>query len=83
MKTGYLTPINGARKKAKSAFYYSLYFKLLGRKIDEYYILLENKYNIDEKGFLISVFIKTKRIFSQRAFEASRVNYIVQDSNRE
>jgi Tc5 transposase DNA-binding domain len=42
LRTGYLTPINGARKKAESAFYYSLYFKLLERKIDEYYILPEN-----------------------------------------
>jgi len=42
LKTGYLTPINGIRKKAKSAFYYSLYFKLLERKINKYHILLEN-----------------------------------------
>ena len=40
--------------------YYSLYFKLLSRKIAEYNILLENIYNIDEKGFLFGFFIKIK-----------------------
>ena len=38
---------------------------------------------MDEKGFLIGTLIKAKRIFSQRAFEASRVDNIVQDGNRE
>jgi hypothetical protein len=36
LKTGYLSPINTIRKKADSALYYSLYFKLIGRKIAEY-----------------------------------------------
>jgi hypothetical protein len=38
---------------------------------------------MDEKGFLIGALIKAKRIFSWRAFKAGRVNYIVQDGNRE
>ena len=83
LRTSYLTPINSARKKAESAFYYSLYFKLLERKIDEYHILPKNQYNMDEKGFLISALIKARRIFSQRAFEAGRVDYMVQDGSRE
>ena len=83
LRTGYLTSINGARKKAESAFYYSLYFKLLKRKIDEYHILPENQYNMDEKEFLIGVLTKARRIFSWRAFEAGRVDYMVQDGSRE
>ena len=41
------------KKKADLALYYSLYFKLFGRKIQEYEIQLGNMYNMDEKGFLI------------------------------
>ena len=53
LKLGYLALINILRKKANSALYYSLYFKLLGRKIAEYNILPKNIYNIDKKGYLI------------------------------
>ena len=42
LKSGYLPPIDIARKKADSALYYSLYFELLGRKIAEYNIQPEN-----------------------------------------
>ena len=38
LKTGYLSPINTVRKKANSALYYSLYFKLIGRKLAKYNI---------------------------------------------
>ena len=53
IRAGYLTPINKAKKKADSALYYSLYFKLLGCKIKEYNIQPGDTYNIDKKGFLI------------------------------
>lgn len=77
LKTSYLTPINGARKRAESVFYYKLYFESLERKITEYYILSENQYNINEKGFLINTLIKARRIFSRRVYKADRVNYII------
>ena len=54
LKSGYLTTIDAARKKADSAYYYSLYFELMARKIAEYDIQPHNKYNMDEKGFLLS-----------------------------
>jgi len=76
LKSGYLAPIDIARKKADSALYYSLYFELLGRKIAEYDILPENTYNMDEKGFLIGYLKKSRRIFSKSAFNSSRVNNI-------
>jgi Tc5 transposase DNA-binding domain len=53
LKSGYLTPIDGARKKAESVYYYSLYYELLERKIKEYNVQPQNMYNMDEKGFLI------------------------------
>ena len=51
MKSGYLTPIDSQRKKADSAFYYSLYFELMARKIAQCDIQPHNMYNMDEKGF--------------------------------
>ena len=83
LQTGYLLPIDAARKKADSVLYYSLYFKLLGRKITEYNIQLENMYNIDEKGFLIGFLKKVKRVFSKDAFTKGRVQNVSQDGNRE
>jgi hypothetical protein len=32
---------------------------------------------MDEKGFLIGALTKARRIFSRRAFEAGRVDYII------
>lgn len=37
LKTAYLTPIDGIHKKAKSTFYFSLYFNLLERKLGQYH----------------------------------------------
>jgi len=76
LKLGYLALINIARKKANLVLYYSLYFKLLGRKIAEYNILPKNTYNMDEKGFLIGYLKKLRRIFSKSAFNSSRVNNV-------
>jgi len=83
LKLGYLPPINIARKKADSALYYSLYFKLLSRKIAKYNILPENIYNMDEKGLLIGFLIKLQRVFSKKAFNDGRIKNISQDGNRE
>ena len=76
LKLEYLTLINILQKKADSALYYSLYFKLLGRKIAEYNKLPKNMYNIDKKGFLIGYLKKLRRVFSKIAFNSSRVNNI-------
>ena len=40
-----------------------LYFKLLKRKMEEYKINPQLIYNMDEKGFLIKILLKMKRIF--------------------
>ena len=53
------------RKRADSTFKYTLYFKLLKRKIKEYKINPQLIYNIDKKGFLIKVLLKMKKIFSK------------------
>ena len=44
---------------------YKLYFKLLEDKIKEYNINASNMYNIDKKGFIISITSRLKHIFSK------------------
>jgi hypothetical protein len=83
LKSGYLTSIDGARKKAESVYHYSLYYELLARKMKEYDIQAQNMYNMDEKGFLIGQLSKVRRVFTRNAYEAGRVKHVMQDGNRE
>jgi mannose/fructose/N-acetylgalactosamine-specific phosphotransferase system component IID len=41
----------------------------MGRKIKEYDVQPENMYNMDEKGFLIGILPKGKRIFSRQQYK--------------
>jgi hypothetical protein len=40
-------------------------------------------YNIDEKGFIIRVEGKSKRVFSKQVWEKGEYKALVQDGNRE
>ena len=71
------------RARADSAFKYTLYFELLRKKLEQYEVEPQNIYNIDEKGFLIGILSKMKRIFSRRRYEAGEIKQIIQDRNRE
>lgn len=75
--------IDNKRHKADSAFKYALYFKLLDDKIKQYNIAPSNIYNMDEKGFLIGVVSKMKRVFSRRQYDQGGVKQVLQDGNRE
>ena len=57
------------RKRADSAFKYLLYFKLLRRKIKQYKVDPRHIYNMDKKGFLISILLRIKWIFSKRRYK--------------
>ena len=71
------------RSRADSAFKYKLYFELMKRKIQQYNIEPRLQYNMDEKGFLIGVLSKMKRVFSRRRYEEGGIKQIVQSGNRE
>ena len=71
------------RSRADSAFKYSLYFELLRKKIEQYEVELQHIYNMDEKGFLIGILSKMKRIFSRRRYKEGSIKQIIQDGNRE
>ncbi|KAF2819464.1 hypothetical protein CC86DRAFT_307454, partial [Ophiobolus disseminans] len=60
------TPMDAVRYAADSHHKYELYFNFLYSKIKEYNIQLENSYNIDEKGFMMGVIRRAKRLFSRR-----------------
>ena len=79
----YTTGIDSQRKRADSAYKYSLYFELMAKKLKEYDIRPEDMYNMDEKGFLIGVLSKGKRIFSRSKLERGGFKQRLQDENRE
>lgn len=48
---------------------YEAYFKLLYSKIEEYGIEPRHTYNMDEKGFLLGIIGRLKRIFDRALYE--------------
>jgi hypothetical protein len=71
------------RHQADSRAKYSLYFDLLGDKITHYSIDPRHTYNMDEKGFLIGITGRSKRIFSRKMWERKEVRAAIQDGSRE
>ena len=75
--------IDNNRHKADSAEKYKLFFELLEQKIEQYNIQPQHMYNMDEKGFLIGILSKMKRIFTRRRYESGEAKNQLQDGNRE
>ena len=65
------------RSRADSAFKYTLYFELLRKKIEQYEVEPQHIYNMDEKGFLVGILSKMKRIFSRRRYEEGSIKQII------
>ena len=63
--------------RADSAFKYTLYFKLLREKIEQYKVEPQYIYNIDEKGFLVKILLKIKRIFSRKRYKEGLIKQII------
>ena len=51
--------------------------------MDEHYITTDDIWNVDEKGFLIGIGLKMRRIMSQKAYKEGRCRQSTQDGNRE
>jgi hypothetical protein len=58
--------INRDRHKADNIDQYYNYFRLIHDKIEKYNVEPQNIYNIDEKGFLLRVTSRSKRVFSKQ-----------------
>ncbi|EEA22190.1 pogo transposable element, putative [Talaromyces marneffei ATCC 18224] len=79
----YSKGLDSDRKKADSAYKYTLYFELIGRKIEQYNLTPDQIYNMDEKGFMLGVSTKERRIFTRRKYEQGGYKQHLQDGNRE
>jgi hypothetical protein len=77
------TGIDNSRHKADSGVKYSLYFSLLEAKLRQYSVEPRQIYNMDEKGFMLGVVSRSKRIFSRASYETGRRRSLIQDGNRE
>jgi hypothetical protein len=75
--------IDRLRHQADSWYKYFKYFELLHAKMVEYNILPRNSYNMDEKGFLVGVTGRSKRVFSKGQWERKEVKDTLQDGSRE
>jgi hypothetical protein len=75
--------IDASRHNADSRAKYSLYFDLLQQKISEYSIESRHTYNMDEKGFLLGITTRSKRIFSRQLYKSKEVRQAIQDGSRE
>ena len=76
-------PMDQKRHKADSATKYRLYFELLHNKMKEYNIQPSHIFNMDEKGFLLGILGRSKRIFSKRQYERGGVVSSLQAGSRE
>jgi hypothetical protein len=52
-------------------------------KIDQYHVLPQNIYNMDEKGMMIGKLKEHKRIFTQASLENGRILGVCEDGNRD
>ncbi|KAJ6436785.1 DDE superfamily endonuclease, CENP-B-like protein [Purpureocillium lavendulum] len=71
-----------SRKRADNASRYKAYFELIRTKIEQYNILPCNTYNVDEKGFLLGVINRTKRVFALSVKKQGKLLGAAQDGNR-
>jgi hypothetical protein len=71
--------IDSNRHNANSRAKYKLYFDLLHSKMLQYDIQPHNTYNMDEKGFMIGVTMRSKQVFSQRQWDRKEVRAVLQD----
>jgi hypothetical protein len=78
----YLCGFDLSRKKADNYWLVNNYFELVQKKRNQYNYLPGNIYNMDEKGFLIGILQKTRRIFSKTWQKQGKLQGTAQDGNR-
>jgi hypothetical protein len=71
------------RHKADSGVKYQAYFTYWHAKMKEYDIKPGNMYNMDEKGFMLGVTSRSKRVFSREMWEQGKLQSNLQDGSRE
>ena len=79
----YLDSLDLNRHEADSVASFERYFSVVGKKVEEYNILPENNYNMDEKGFLLGRITKAKRVFPKHLKASGKLLAAGQDGSRE
>ena len=79
----YLDSLDLNRHEADSVASFERYFSVVGKKVEEYNILPENTYNMDEKGFLLGRITKAKRVFPKDLKASGKLLAAGQDGSRE
>ncbi|KAH6234950.1 hypothetical protein HBI42_020280 [Parastagonospora nodorum] len=79
----WITTTDRTRDRADTESRYRLFFELLHRKITQHHLEARDIYNMDEKGILIGLIGRSKRIFSRRQWEKKEVRASTQDGSRE
>ncbi|KAF7568929.1 Trichoplein multi-domain protein [Pyrenophora tritici-repentis] len=77
------TGLDRNRHRADSVYKYESYFDLLSTKMAQHHIRAQDVYNMDEKGFLIGVTGRSKRVFSKQKYETGGFKKVIQDGNRD
>ena len=85
MNLKFLQGADLSRAKADNYYDYKDYFELPEAKIKQYNIETKNVYNLDEKGFLIGILNKMKRVYTkpQSYGKKSKLIGAGQDGNRD
>jgi hypothetical protein len=81
--TRWSSGLDRPRHQAHSLPKYNKYFDLLHDKMKEYEVEPRFTYNMDEKGFIIGVEGRSKRIFSKSVWMKGGCKAAIQDGNRE
>jgi hypothetical protein len=76
-------PMDRLRHNADSMLKYKQYYDELYRKMEYYNIEERHTYNMDEKGFMIGVIGRMKRVFSKSVYMAGTAKTFTHDGNRE
>ena len=77
------TPMDCNRHQANSRMKYDAYFTFWHSKMRQYNIEPGNMYNMDEKGFMLGVTSRSKRVFTRELWEQGKLQSNLQDSSRE
>jgi transposase len=75
--------MDAVRHHAESYLKYKLCFDLCHEKMAQYNIQACNTYNMDEKGFMLGILGRSKRIFDKRMWEKKELTAALQDGERE
>jgi hypothetical protein len=76
-------PMERVRASADSHMKYEAYFTYILSKVEEYSILPEQTYNMDEKGIALGMMNASTRIFSRKQWDRKQVRAPIHDGSRE